>query len=95
MYEVTTIIESTAEKLEYDLKLKLEGDYELAQNIAIAVCARLGGKKPPTLQETYPTLFSTAEQVKVEDRPQAWEIYREQFLDFANLHNKNRKKKEG
>lgn len=95
MYEITMVIESAAERLDYDLKLKIQGDYELAQNIAIAVCLRLDGKKPPTLQETYPTLFSNIEQEEVENKPQLWEIYKEQFLDFANLHNKNRKKKEG
>lgn len=89
------VIEAGADKLEYELRLQTQFNFELAQNTAIAVLSRLEGKKPPTLQDTYPTLFGDTNHIEQDNKPEMWELYKEQFLDFANLHNKNRKKKEG
>lgn len=94
--EVELVINAGADKLEYDLRLQVQMQYEQAQNIAVAVTSLLSGKKPPTIQEVYPSLFGVADDTQEQEhKPQMWEIYKEQFLDFANLHNKNRKKKEG
>jgi hypothetical protein len=43
------VIEAGADKLEYELRLQTQFNFELAQNTAIAVMSRLAGKNPPTI----------------------------------------------
>ena len=64
LYEVRMVIEAGADKLEYELRLKTQFNFELAQNTAIAIMSRLEGKKPPTLQDTYPTLFGDINHIE-------------------------------
>lgn len=92
--EVVMIIEAFNERTKNDFKQTLALNYSLAQTIAVAVDCRLNGKQPPSLYETYPDLF--AEELKekrAKEQAAALELYKAQFLDFANRHNKRRGEK--
>ena len=92
IYEIMLIADSYLEKKRMEDKEKLSLNYTLAQNIAIAVLYRMDGKAVPSLYETYPDLFEEELAQQKQDGPQPWELYKEQMLDFANLHNKKRQK---
>lgn len=92
--EVILIIEAYNKRTTNELKQSLIMNYNLAQNIAVAVDCRLNGKKPPSLYETYPDLFKEEKEQEEENKKAlALALYKEQFIDFANHHNKMRGEK--
>jgi hypothetical protein len=87
-------LEAYTDKFKDEFKLSVQQNYELAQLVSIAVTARLSNKIPPSLEDTYPTLFGNTNPVGENGyRPNPTDLYKEQFLDFANLHNKKRKER--
>ena len=84
--EVTLIIEAYNKKQEEEYKIQLSLDYQLASNIAYFVGLALNGKQIPSLQKTYPSLFSEVEQKEVKSSA----IQKELLIDFAIRHNKMR-----
>ena len=48
----------------------------------------MSNEEVPSLYETYPDLFK--EEIAAQDTTNQWQFYKEQMLDFANLHNKKR-----
>ena len=52
--------------------------------IATFVLQGLNGKKMPKFEELYPDLAQADE----DNAEQAMQLYKEQFMDFANRHNK-------
>ena len=88
LYEINLIIEAKCDKKIAELKKKVSLDYSLAQAIALAVVYRMSNEEVPSLYETYPDLFK--EEIAAQDTTKQWQFYKEQMLDFANLHNKKR-----
>ena len=84
--EVTLIVEAYNKKQEEEYKIQLSLDYQLASNIAYFVGLALNGKQIPSLQKTYPSLFSEVEQKEVKSSA----IQKELLIDFAIRHNKMR-----
>lgn len=85
LYEIEIVCDSYNQKQQEDFKTKIAMNYNLANLTSIFVNLRMNGKEIPTLQQTYPDLFE-GEQEEAEDM--SWQIYKEQFMDFANSHNK-------
>lgn len=75
--EITQVITAYNE----NYKMKLQENYSNAVMIATFVLQGLNGKKVPKFEELYPDLAQA-------DDDQAMQLYKEQFLDFANRHNK-------
>lgn len=88
LYEINLIIEAQCDKKIAELKQKVSLDYSLAQAISLAVLYRMNNDEVPSLYETYPDLFK--EEIAAQDTTKQWQFYKEQMLDFANLHNKKR-----
>lgn len=84
--EVTLIVEAYNKKQEEEYKIQLSLDYQLASNIAYFVGLALNGKRIPSLQKTYPSLFNEVEQKEVKSSA----IQKELLIDFAIRHNKMR-----
>ena len=83
------LIEAYAARVEEEAKQKFAYIYNNAALTAIFVCKGLNGDKIPTISEVYPDMFKA--EVDVEKTLQ---IYKEQFIDFANAHNKKLKRGE-
>lgn len=90
LYEIEIILEAKREEKEAEAKEKILYNYNLASIITTQISCILAGKKPPSLYEAYPDLFVEEEKNNEENKPQFWEIYKEQMLDFANRHNRKR-----
>lgn len=75
--EITQVITAYNE----NYKMKLQENYSNAVMIATFVLQGLNGKKVPKFEELYPDLAQA-------DDDQAMQLYKEQFMDFANRHNK-------
>lgn len=75
--EITQVITAYNE----NYKIKLQENYSNAVMIATFVLQGLNGKKMPKFEELYPDLAQA-------DDDQAMQLYKEQFMDFANRHNK-------
>ena len=60
--------------------------YNLASLTATFVGTILSGNSLPAVKEVYPDLFTDEAEEEVEDK--SWMLYKEQFIDFANEHNK-------
>lgn len=90
-YEIQIIIESYAEETENKVKEKFAFNYNNAVLIANFVCRGLNGEKLPPIHEIYPDMFA-APTPKEDDK--ALQLYKEQFLDFANAHNRKLRNKE-
>ena len=75
--EITQVIAAYNE----NYKIKLQENYSNAVMIATFVLQGLNGKKMPKFEELYPDLAQA-------DDDQAMQLYKEQFMDFANRHNK-------
>lgn len=78
--EITQVIKAYNE----DYKVKLQENYSNAVMIASFVLQGLNGKKIPKFNELYPNLVQEDE----DNTDQAMQLYKEQFMDFANRHNK-------
>lgn len=87
--ELNMIIEAHSEIQEKQLKVTAIQNYQLANLISIDVSCRLNGEEVPTLEQVFPNLFNEPQQEKEVD----WAAIRlkEQLLDFAEQHNKQRK----
>lgn len=79
--EITQVIKAYNE----DYKIKLQENYSNAVMIATFVLQGLNGKKIPKFDELYPDLVQEDNDDNAE---QAMQLYKEQFMDFANRHNK-------
>lgn len=75
--EITQVITAYNE----NYKMKLQENYSNAVMIATFVLQGLNGKKVPKFEELYPDLVQ-------DNNDQAMQLYKEQFMDFANRHNK-------
>lgn len=86
--ELNMIIEAHSEIQERQLKATAIENYQLANLISIDVSCRLNGEEAPTLEQVFPNLFNEPQQEEVD-----WAAIRlkEQLLDFAEQHNKQRK----
>ena len=87
--ELNMIIEAHSEIQEKQLKVTAIQNYQLVNLISIDVSCRLNGEEVPTLEQVFPNLFNEPQQEKEVD----WAAIRlkEQLLDFAEQHNKQRK----
>lgn len=79
--EITQVITAYNE----NYKMKLQENYSNAVMIATFVLQGLNGKKMPKFEELYPDL---AQNDNDDNSDQAMQLYKEQFMDFANRHNK-------
>lgn len=79
--EITQVIKAYNE----DYKVKLQENYSNAVMVATFVLQGLNGKKIPKFNELYPNLEIQEDNDNAE---QAMQLYKEQFMDFANRHNK-------
>ena len=78
--EITQVITAYNE----NYKMQLRENYSNAVMIATFVLQGLNGKKMPKFEELYPDLA----QADDDNSDQAMQLYKEQFMDFANRHNK-------
>ena len=78
--EITQVITAYNE----NYKMKLQENYSNAVMIATFVLQGLNGKKVPKFEELYPDLATDND----DNSDQAMQLYKEQFMDFANRHNK-------
>lgn len=87
--ELNMIIEAHSEIQERQLKATAIENYQLAFLISMDVSCRLNGEEVPTLEQVFPNLFNEPQQEEEVD----WAAIRlkEQLLDFAEQHNKQRK----
>ena len=87
--ELNMIIEAHSEIQERQLKATAIENYQLANLISLDVSYRLNGEEVPTLEQVFPNLFNEPQQEEEVD----WAAIRlkEQLLDFAEQHNKQRK----
>lgn len=85
--EINLLIQTFQEKEEIRAKEILASNYNLASMIAGFVGCSLAGKQIPDINELYPTQFQ--EEKPIED-DKSWMIYKEQMIDFAIAHNKQR-----
>ena len=88
--ELNMIIEAHSEIQEKQLKITAIQNYQLANLISIDVSCRLNGEEVPTLEQVFPNLFNEPQQEKEEVDWAAIRL-KEQLLDFAEQHNKQRK----
>lgn len=66
--------------------------YEQSVLTATFVGAMLSGKQIPSIQEIYPSLFDDTEETKKEDDDlRKMAFLRDQFIDFAERHNQQRR----
>ena len=62
--------------------------------VAQFVNAGLSGKKPPEIEKIYPNLFEDEPEQKQKEVSKRSMMLKEQWIDFANIHNKNNQKRE-
>jgi hypothetical protein len=86
VYELKIIMDNFIESRQNEIKTTISMNYNTASLIANFVCRGLNGDKLPALEELYPDLF--AAETTPEDEEKAMQLYKEQFLDFANAHNR-------
>lgn len=86
--ELKLIIDNYVNKKEEELKGNVANNYTIASLTASFVGSVLSGNEIPTLSEVYPDLFKE-EQKEEEIEDKSWMLYKEQFIDFANAHNKH------
>ncbi len=72
-------------------KQVLINNYSLANLISVFVGNALNGKQNPSLETLYPQIFHPVE----EDTTAQANFIRDQWITFAEHHNKKRRKKEG
>lgn len=85
--EINLLIQTFQEKEEIRAKEILASNYNLASMIASFISCSLAGKQIPDINELYPTQFQEEKPIE-EDK--SWMIYKEQMIDFAIAHNKQR-----
>ena len=92
--EIRILIEAYIEKVKEDTKQKFAYSYNNAVLIAIFVCKGLNGDRLPPIEEVYPDMFKSEQdiQIDVDKQDKVLQLYKEQFIDFANAHNEKLKK---
>lgn len=85
--EIDLLIKTFQEKEEIRAKEILASNYNLASMIASFIGCSLDGKQIPDINELYPIQFQEEKPIE-EDK--SWMIYKEQMIDFAIAHNKQR-----
>lgn len=85
--EINLLIQTFQEKEEMRAKEIIATNYNLATMVATFVGCSLAGKQIPDINELYPTQFQEEKPIE-EDK--SWMIYKEQMIDFAIAHNKQR-----
>lgn len=85
--EINLLIQTFQEKEEIRAKEILASNYNLASMIASFVGCSLAGKQIPDINELYPTQFQEEKPI---EEDMSWMIYKEQMIDFAIAHNKQR-----
>ena len=76
-----------------DNKNNLSLAYTQAQLTATFIMAGIGGQPAPSLQELFPEIYGGSTQVSESKRNDAWMLYKEQFIDYAEKHNERRRLK--
>lgn len=90
--EIMLVIKSHYEEEQRKQKNTTINNYNLATMVADFVGLSLNGKEKPNLYDIFPTLFKEeCEEQQAERDKLAMALYREQMLDFAKYHNKQRK----
>lgn len=80
-------MEAFQEKEKTRAKEILVSNYNLAFMMATFVGCAFAGKEIPSINELYPDQFK--QDIPIEE-DKSWQIYKEQFIDFAIAHNKQR-----
>lgn len=89
-------VERFMEGAVWQMKLKAQFDYSLANLIGTGVCIAMGGNTTfPTLEEAYPSMFE--DELKQQQEQQQLEEIRirnsqNRFMEFALKHNSRMKK---
>lgn len=84
--EIDLLIKTFQEKEEIRAKEILASNYNLASMIASFISCSLAGKQIPDINELYPQF----QEEKPIEEDKSWMIYKEQMIDFAIAHNKQR-----
>lgn len=87
-YEIIQYLKAIQQKQ----KEQREAIYIEAQLTANFVGYVLNGKQIPPIQNVFPETFKRAEQDKKKQEELQLALYKEQMIDWANAHNKQRAK---
>lgn len=87
-YEIIQYLKAIQQKQ----KEQREAIYIQAQLTANFVGYVLNGKQIPPIQNVFPETFKEAEQDKKKQEELQLALYKEQMIDWANAHNKQRAK---
>ena len=87
-YEIIQYLKAIQQKQ----KEQREAIYIQAQLTANFVGYVLNGKQIPPIQNVFPETFKGAEQDKKKQEELQLALYKEQMIDWANAHNKQRAK---
>ena len=87
-YEIIQYLKAIQQKQ----KEQREAIYLEAQLTANFVGYVLNGKQIPPIQNVFPETFKVAEQYKKKQEELQLALYKEQMIDWANAHNKQREK---
>lgn len=85
--EIVMYIEEMGKKVLID-------NYSLANLISAFVSNNLNGKKNPPIEEIYPQIFGSTTSAEADDVARN-NFIKDQWIAFAEHHNKLRKQKEG
>ena len=88
-YEIIQYLKAIQQKQ----KEQREAIYLEAQLTANFVGYVLNGKQIPPIQNVFPETFKVAEQDKKKQEEHQLALYKEQMIDWANAHYKQKKKK--
>lgn len=89
--EIKLLIKAYTEKIQAENQQKLAYTYNSAVLIAMFVCKGFNGDKLPYIEEVYPNVFKDLPNNNVDKQDLEIQLYKEQFIDFANAHNKKLK----
>lgn len=81
--------------MEIERKKQAEVAYTEATLVASFILGGFGGKNPPKIEELFPDIYEATktEEEKEAERAAAWQLYKEQFIDYADSYNKQREKR--
>lgn len=85
--EINLLIQTFQEKEEMRAKEIIATNYNLATMVATFVGCSLAGNNIPSINEMYPKEFPQDTPI---EEDMSWMIYKEQMIDFAIAHNKQR-----
>ena len=95
--EITIQIDADQEQRENEVRTQVANAYNLAGLIALFIGNSFNGQKNPSIEELYPQLFPTEPSTPgmSDVEYQRMMMYKEQFMDFAEAHNKKHHTQEG